>query len=83
MPETLTNCDQTSNNDLQRKKRQTLFQLLVLALVLPFFEVFFARWWHDEKSWYIINTVVLMFPTMHWCFLDANELSLRDRKSVV
>ena len=73
MSETLAISERTPTDDLRQKKRQAIFYLLAVAIVLPFFEVFVARWWHDEKIWMAINIAALMFPTLRWCFLDANE----------
>lgn len=71
----MTNADST--HEIQDQKRQALFKILVIASVIPFAEVFLARWWYDEKTWMIITAVATMFPMLRWCFLDANERNLR------
>lgn len=66
-----------SDPEIQDKKRQALFKILVIAGVAPFAEVFLARWWYDEKTWVIITAIATVFPMLRWCFLDANERQLR------
>jgi hypothetical protein len=77
MPEPPSMSDVALNSDLPQKKRQALFQILAVVILLPFIEVFVARWWHDERTWIVINIVTIMFPMLRWCFLDASELGLR------
>lgn len=77
MPDIFQNIKLAGNGELQRKKRQSLIQLLALFFVLPFVEAFVSRWWYDEKIWVGLNCLALIFPTMRWCFLDAREHNLR------
>ena len=72
--ETLINS--SAADQLKREKHIILAKILSLDLGLPFVETFLARWWYEERIWFVVGLIPFIILVIRWCQLDAHELNV-------